>query len=286
MKNQHSNHLIQLTLATFFISTSGALGKYIDLPIPIIIWWRCIIAGVALFAFCNYKKFNLKLNSKSDIATVTISALLMGGHWITYFLALKLSNVALGMLSLFTFPILTAFLEPLLIKTKFDPFYILLGILVLFGLYILAPEFNLESSQLKGVLFGLLSAVFYALRNILSKKLTAKYNGSSVMFYQSLVVALVLSPALFFLDSNGLKEQFPYIIFLGLITTAIGHTMLVNSLKHFTVSTASIINSVQPIFGIILAFFFLNEIPNLNTFIGGSLILATVIIESVRSRNR
>ncbi|WMI66314.1 DMT family transporter [Aestuariibaculum sp. YM273] len=286
MKNQHSNHLIQLTLATFFISTSGALGKYIDLPIPVIIWWRCILSGITLFAFCNYKKFNLKLSSKTDITTVIISALLMGGHWITYFFALKLSNVALGMLSLFTFPILTAFLEPLFIKTKFDPFYILLGILVLLGLYILAPEFNLESSQVKGVLFGLLSAVFYALRNILSKKLTAKYNGSSVMFYQSLVVALILSPFLLFLDSNGLKEQFPYILFLGLITTAVGHSMLVNSLKHFTVSTASIINSIQPIFGIILAFFFLNEVPTLNTFIGGSLILATVIIESVRSRNR
>ena len=86
------------------------------------------------------------------------------------------------------------------------------------------------------------------------------------------------------MDLSGLQSQFPYLILIALLTTAIGHTMMVHSFKHFSVSTASIISSVQPIFGIILAFIFLNEIPNMNTFFGGSLILATVIIESIRSK--
>jgi drug/metabolite transporter (DMT)-like permease len=58
----------------------------------------------------------------------------------------------------------------------------------------------------------------------------------------------------------------------------------VNSLQHFSVSTASIISSIQPIFGIIIAYIFVNEIPSFNTYIGGSLILLTVVIESIRSR--
>ena len=45
----------------------------------------------------------------------------MGGHWITYFYALKFSNVAIGMLSLYTFPVMTALLEPFFIKVKLDP---------------------------------------------------------------------------------------------------------------------------------------------------------------------
>jgi drug/metabolite transporter (DMT)-like permease len=286
MKNQHTTNLIKLTLATLFISTSGALGKFIDMPIPVIIWWRCIIGGFILFLFCKYKKFNLKIDNRKDVFTVIMSGIFLGAHWITYFLALKLSNVAIGMLSLFAYPILTALLEPLFIKVKFDPVYILLGIMVLLGIYILAPEFNLESTYVKGVLFGLLSALFYALRNILSKKLTNTYNGSGVMLYQIGVLVIVLAPTLFYMDTSGIKTQLPYILTLAIVTTAIGHTMLVNSLKHFSVSTASIINSTQPIFGIIIAFIFLNEIPNLKTLIGGSLILATVIIESVRSRNK
>ncbi|WP_372754208.1 DMT family transporter [Mariniflexile sp.] len=285
MKNQHSNHLIQLTLATLFVSTSGALGKFIDMPTPIIIWWRSALGGLFLLAFIMYKKYNHKIHSKKDFTTIFISAILLGSHWITYFYALKLTNVAIGMLSLFVYPIITALLEPLFIKVKFDPVYIILGLMVLLGIYILAPEFNLESTYMQGILLGLLSASLYSLRLILSKKLTAVYNGTSIMFYQIAVLAIMLAPILFFMDTSAISTQFPYVLTLALLTTAIGHTMLVNSLKHFTVSTASIISSSQPIFGIIIAFFFLNEIPTLNTFLGGSLILATVIIESVRSRN-
>ena len=284
MQSNHTNHLLLLLLATLFISTSGALGKFIDMPTPVIIWWRSVLALVLLYGFCRYKKISLKIKSKKNISTIIISGLLMAAHWVTYFYALKLSNVAIGMLSLFTFPIITALLEPLFIKIKFDPIYIILGIMVLFGMYILVPEFNLENTHAKGVLLGLLSALFYALRNILSKKLVLQYSATSIMLYQVFVITIILSPVLFLMETSGIKTQYPYVIILAVLTTAIGHTMLVNSLKHFTVSTASIISSVQPILGIIIAFIFLSEIPTWNTFWGGLIILSTVIIESIRSR--
>ena len=284
MKNQHSNHLLLLLLATLFISTSGALGKFIDMPTPVIIWWRSILAMVLLYGFCRYKKISLKINSKQNITTIIISGLFMAAHWITYFYSLKLSNVAIGMLSLFTYPIITTLLEPLFIKVKFDPIYIILSLLVLFGMYILVPEFNLENTHVKGILLGLLSALFYALRNILSKKLVAHYNSTPIMLYQLFVITIVLLPVMFFMETSGIKTQYPYVILLAVLTTAIGHTMLVNSLNHFTVSTASIISSAQPVLGIIIAFVFLNEIPTWNTFWGGLIILSTVIIESMRSR--
>ena len=105
-----------------------------------------------------------------------------------------------------------------------------------------------------------------------------------LMFFQVAIMTVILAPVLFFMDSSNISTQYPYILLLALLTTAIGHTMFVNSLKYFKASTASIISSTQPIFGIIIAYFFLNEIPTTNTFIGGSLILATVIIESIRSK--
>lgn len=284
MNNQHNQQLFLLLLATLFISTSGALGKYIDMPIPVIIWWRSIIASVLLYAFCRYKKISLKITSKKEIALFIISALFLATHWITYFYALKLSNVAIGMLSLFVYPILTAFLEPLFIKVKFDPIYILLGVMVLIGIYILAPEFSLESTHVKGILFGLASALFYALRNIISKQLVTNNNGTSIMLFQISIISIVLLPVMFLMDTSGISTQFPYVVILAVVTTAVGHTMLVNSLKHFTVSTASIISSTQPILGIVIAFFFLNEIPTWNTFFGGLIILSTVVIESIRSR--
>ncbi|ALJ05963.1 multidrug transporter [Pseudalgibacter alginicilyticus] len=284
MKNQHSNHLLLLTLATLFISTSGTLGRFIDLPTSIIIWWRAALAALFLFIFSKYKKTNLKIHSRKDFFIILLSSLFLAAHWVTYFYALKLSNVALGMLSMFTFPIITTFLEPLFTNSKLSSIHIFLGALVLLGIYILAPSFDFESAHLKGIIFGVFSAFCYATRNLMLKKPAANYDGTSLMLFQTVIVTIVLFPVLFMKDLSNLSNQFPYLILLGLLTTAIGHSLFISSLKYFSVSTASIIGSTQPIFGIIIAFIFLGETPTLNTFIGGSLILITVIVESIRSR--
>ncbi|NRD24452.1 EamA family transporter [Winogradskyella litoriviva] len=283
-EKSHVNHLLLLIFATICLSTSGPLGKFIDMPTVVIIWWRSVLAAIFLFGFCKYKGISLKLINKKDRSTFFIAAFLMGAHWVTYFYALKLSNVAIGMISLFTFPVIIALLEPFFSKTKLDPIHIVLGVIVLIGIYFLAPEFDIKNNYLKGVLFGLLSAVCYALRILLLKGHVANYNGTMLMFYQVAIVTVLLAPVLLFMDSSNITTQYPYVLLLAIVTTTIGHTMFVNSLKYFKASTASIIASTQPIYGIIIAFFFLNEIPTIHTFVGGSLILATVIIESIRSK--
>ena len=107
MENSYFKNLSNLILATLFISTSGVLGKYIAMPSEVIIWFRSAFAMIFLYGFCKYKKISIKVPNFKHHVPLTISSLFMAIHWITYFYALKLSNVALGMLSLYTFPILT-----------------------------------------------------------------------------------------------------------------------------------------------------------------------------------
>lgn len=284
MENSHGKNLSFLLLGTLFVSTSGVLGKYIALPAEAIIFCRAILATVFIFIFCKIKKIDIKIKSRKDRISFIVSGFFMAAHWVTYFIALKLSNVALGMLSIYTFPVITAFLEPFFSKQKLNPVHVFLAVLVLIGVYILVPDFSLENDDLKGILFGIFSAFCYALRNLTIKKHVKEYNGSMLMLHQMVVVAVLLTPVLFFSDFSNLQSQIPLLVLIALLTTSIGHTMMVNSLKHFSVATASIISSVQPIFGIIIAYIFVNEIPSFNTFIGGSLILSTVVIESIRSK--
>ncbi|CAL2107873.1 EamA domain-containing membrane protein RarD [Tenacibaculum sp. 190524A02b] len=286
MQNDYIKNLAGLLIATFFISTSGVLGRYIAMPSEVIIWFRSAFAMIFLYIFCKYKKIDLKIKSPKHYLPFIISGIFMAAHWVTYFYALKLSNVAIGMLALYTFPVMLAFLEPIFLKVKFNPMHIVLGILVLIGLYILSPEFNLESSSMQGILFGLLSAICYSIRILILKQYVTQYNGVMLMLYQTLIISVCLLPVLFFMDTSGFQSQFPYLLLLAFLTTVIGHSLMVHSLQFFSVATASIISSVQPIFGIILAFFFLREIPTLNTFLGGSLILATVVIESIRNKKK
>ena len=286
MKNQHLKYLTELHLAMLFISTSGVLGRYISLPPAITIWWRCLFAAIILGVYCRFNNVSLKISNKKDLKTIILSGIFFGAHWVTYFYSLQLSNVAIAMLSIFTYPVITALLEPLFFKIKLNPKHVALGFLVLIGIYFLTPELNIENNYTKGILMGVISAVFYALRNLLLKKRIAKYDGSMLMFYQMLAILIILWPAFFIFKGVPSMNEWQAILILALLTTAIGHTLFVRSFKNFSIASASIMSSVQPIYGILLGMLFLAEIPSYTTIIGGALILSTVIIESVQSRKR
>ncbi|WP_340063011.1 DMT family transporter [Ascidiimonas aurantiaca] len=275
--------LLELNFAMMLISTSGALGRYITLAPPVTILLRAFMALSLLYLFCRIRKIPLFRGNKKDLTGIVFGGIFMGAHWITYFYALQLSNVAIGMLSIFTYPVITAFLEPILLKSRFNRSQLLLALLVLVGIYFLVPEFSLENSYTVAVLLGVLSALFYSLRNIIVKKHIPRYNGIALMWYQLLVITIFLVPVIPFFAWTGVVGQLPAILMLALFTTALGHTLYVMSFRHFSVTTASIMGSLQPLYGIIFGMVFLHEIPSWSTVIGGTLILISVIVEGMRS---
>ncbi len=282
---QHVRRLLEVNIAMLFISTSGVLGRYIDLPILVIIGLRAVFALFFLVLYCKWKGFSLAIQKEHLLAVLT-SGLFMGLHWITYFYALRLSNVAIGMISLFTYPVLTALLEPVLLKTKLQKTHLFLGFMVLLGIYFLVPSFDLKNKYTLAVAVGILSALFYALRNLILKTKAASYNGSMLMCYQMGVIGLLLLPSFFTVELEYIINRWQGIAVLAIITTAMGHTLFLNSFKYFSITTVSILSSVQPVFGILIGAVVLSEIPTLNTMIGGALILSSVVIESIRASRR
>lgn len=285
-KNPHLYYALLLNLGMLFISTSGVLGRYIALPPPVSIWFRSLIAILLLLLYARYKKFRFQINWKKHGAAVWWSGFFMALHWITYFFALQWSNVAIGMLSLFTYPIITVFLEPFFMPVQLQKRHLLLGVLILIGIYFLVPEFDLKNTATQGLLIGLFSALAYSLRNLILKKHNAMGNGSIQMIYQLGVIVLLLFPVLWIYPEADLSSQWPYLLVLGAVTTALGHTLFLSSFSHFSISTASILSSVQPLFGVLLGALFLSEIPDLKSIFGGLLILTTVVLESRSARSK
>jgi len=283
MKNRYVQHLLEINLAMFFIATSGALGRYVQLPVPVTIASRALLACVFLYLFCLWKGISLKVH-KNDLPVILFAGFLMGVHWVTYFYSLQLSTVAIGMLSLFTYPVMTAFLEPLILKTKLEGIHVLLALLVLIGIYFLNPNLDFDNSKTIAIGFGLFSALAYALRNVLMKKKISTYHGSMLMVYQTAFVGVILFPFFSMTTTTKLFGQWEGILMLALLTTAIGHTLFLMTFNHFKITTVSILSSIQPVYGILIGAVFLSEIPKLNTILGGTLILSAVLIESIRSK--
>ena len=284
MLKSNSLHFFLLNCAMVCISTSGALGRFISLAPLLTIWSRALIAFVLLLGFVFWKKKRILLNFKHEGVPTMLSGILMAGHWVTYFFALQWSSVAIGMLSLFTYPMITVLIEPLFFDISYQKRHLLLGLMILAGVYFLAPSFELNNTVTQGVLMGILSSVCYALRNILMKQKIATIDGSVLMLYQMGVTLIILLPALVYFETSSYTTNLPYLLILGVLTTAVGHTLFLNSFKNFSIGTVSIMSGIQPIYGILIGIFFLSEIPSGRSIIGGLLIILTVLIEQKSTR--
>jgi drug/metabolite transporter (DMT)-like permease len=217
-----------------------------------------------------------------------ILGVIVGLHWVTYFWAMQLSNIAIGMLSFFCYPVITVFLEPLFNKTRAHARDIFCALAVFVGVYLLIPELDVSNDTTLGIAIGVFSGFLFALRNVLHKRYFSHYKGTQAMFYQTLVVAIMLSP---FIDSNpldmsglvvdGKLGELGLLLLLSIIFTAMPHSFLANSLKNLSAKTAGLISCLQPLYGVMLAALLLGQWPSAMVYLGGSLIVMAAVFETI-----
>ena len=274
--------LLLLNVSMLFSSSSGAFGRSIDLSPPLTIVYRAFIALVLLALYGLIQRHRFQFDLKQHGLIVFLSGILMAIHWVLYFYALRWGSVAIGMLSLFTYPVFTSLLEPLFFDIKWQWRHLMMSMLIIIGIYFLTPSLDIKNICTQSLLMGLFSAFTYSLRNILLKKKIDAFKGSMLMFYQMVITFVMLIPTFVIYEKEDVTLQLPYIGALAILTT-IGHTLFINSFRYFNISTISILSSIQPLLGIALGVIFLSEIPNEHSIIGGLLILLTVVIESQKS---
>ncbi len=224
----------------------------------------------------------VSLPRKQDYRYFAISSILLSLHWVTYFQSIKMAGVALAMLSLFTYPIATAILEPIFFGTRHSRLELFFSILVLVGVALIVPEFSLANPSMQGVLLGLFSSVLYAIRNIMNRQHIAVYSGTKIMCYQLILSTLLLAPVLFVYSLNISAENWGKIALLALVTTAIAHTLFVQALSSFTTSTVSILSCLTPVYGILWAVWLAGEQLNENIIWGGLIIILTTLAQSIK----
>jgi len=263
------------------MSTSGVLGRYIQLDSTMATWWRCSIAAIALWFICKIAKIDLKIKSSSDLKKITIAGILLAVHFPTYFYSLDYSNVAIALLTLYTFPAFTAIIEPLFTKTPFKYIDLLLACCSLVGVMIMVPSFSLENEFSFAIILGLISSISYVFRNLILLEPAKIYPGSTLMFYQLVILSIVLSPFWLFIDGIPSKNDWQALLALALVTTVLGHTLFVMSLRKLNATTASLMSCLAPVLAICWAYLFLNEVPTTKTILGGIIILTTVVYKTI-----
>lgn len=271
--------LAYTNLAVMLFGLAGVLGKLSGLPAPLIVLGRVVIASLALMIVVRWLHLYTRPRATREAAVLLAQGVLLAIHWTTFFQAINVSSVAVGLLAFSSFPLFTVVFEPILLRQRPNLIQMLAALAIIPGIYLLVPVFDVTDSTTVGVLWGLASGMTFALLSVLNRWLARGYSSLVISLYQETVAAVVLLPALIWFPAVQLlhPQTLVALVCLGLFCTAFAHTLFIEGLKSITAQLASLIASLEPVWGIMFAFAFLHEIPTTRTLLGGSIIVFVTI---------
>lgn len=280
----NTKNLFQVHIAVFLFGLAGLFGKLVDLPSTIIVLGRVLFATVFLVFILLYMKQSIKLKQKRDYFYLTILGVILAIHWVTFFQSIQVSTVAIGLLSFSTFPVFTTFLEPYFFKEKIKLPDIAIAFITFLGIVLVIPKFELGNNITQGVLWGIASGFTFAILSILNRKYVKDYSALVIAFYQDSIATIALIPFLFISKPIFLLNNILLLVLLGVVFTATAHSLFIKGLTNVKAQTASIIGSLEPVYGIIFAIIILSEIPTTRVILGGAIILGATFYATIKSK--
>jgi drug/metabolite transporter (DMT)-like permease len=277
--NPRKQGLLFVHLAVLCFGFPGVISKLLPLNAVSLTWFRVFLATVGLLLVIFWQREKLIVSWSADSWLILISGALLAFHWTAFFKSVQVSTVAIGLLSYSTFPVFTVFLEPWLLKLKFNKGYLPFAIICFFGVAIMVPEVRFGNRIFLGVVWGVISGLSFSFLTIINRKLSPHYSSLVLAFYQDGLAMIFLLPL--FLLSRTIAFHFTtaevlLLLFLGLVCTAGAHSLFIHGLRFIEARLSSLISALEPVYGIIFGFIILKEVPAIRTVLGGLFILGSV----------
>ena len=254
------------------------------------VWYRMLFAVLGLLVFLWYKKTNIAIPINQAFKLLSVG-LIVAVHWITFFHAIKISNISVTLGIFSSGALFASILEPLFFKKKIDSIEFLIGIFIVIGIYLI---FRYETEYIMGIITAIIATILGTVFTIINKKYTTQHPPSVISFYEMLGGTLGIS--LYLLVTNGFTAHFfepsisdiSYLLILGLICTAFAFAVSVDVMKELSAYTVILSVNMEPIYGIILAFFIFGESEYMTGgFYAGTLvILASVFLYPIIKHRR
>ena len=283
MQKNNLKHFIHLHFLVFIAGFTAVLGELITNSSVSIVWHRMLIASILTIFFILLKKKSLKINLK-QLLKYSFLGLIIALHWITFFEGIEQSNISVTLAMFSTAAFFTSFLEPLFFKRKIIFYEIILGLLVVIGVFLI---FNAEFNFINGIILGILSAFFASLFSVLNGVMIKNDSAIKISFYEFVSGVIFITIYLIFTENintlnieNYLSLNYLYIFILGSVCTAYAFIASVYLLKFITPYSVVLTYNLEPIYGILLALLFFgdNEKMSFQFYIGLFLILSSVLI--------
>lgn len=285
MQESKLKNYLLLHLIVFIWGFTAILGALISIDAIPLVWYRMGLASIFILMYLLVRKRNLRIDKKAIVKFI-FSGIIIAIHWITFFKAIKVSNVSVALVTMSTGAFFTSLIEPIFFKRKIKPIEILLGLIVVAGLYII---FNFESQYSLGIIYALISSFLSALFAVLNGLYIKEYKANIISFYQLLFGTLGVT--VFLLITNGFSVDFfqlpnsdwLYLFVLSSICTAFAFIASVEVMKYLTPYTVMLTINLEPVYAIILALLIFGEKEQMNPefYIGAFIVLFVVLLNGL-----
>ncbi|MDB5121715.1 MAG: EamA family transporter [Sphingobacteriales bacterium] len=274
-----TKNLIILHLTVFVWGFTGILGKLISIGAIALVWYRVLIAFIALFIYFKASKTAIKV-SRNTFLKLFFTGAIVGLHWILFFQSIKLSTVSVALVCLSSLTLFTAILEPLFNRKKVDILDVFTGLLIIVGITLI---FNFESRYKLGIISGLSCALCASIFSIINSKQIKNRSAPIISFYELAGAWVWIS--LYNLITEGFGTlTFPgtvdlvYLLILGILCTAVAYVAGVSVMQDLSAFKVALITNLEPVYGIILAFIFFGKKEQMT---GGFYLGAIIVLTSI-----
>jgi drug/metabolite transporter (DMT)-like permease len=277
----------QLHAAILLAGFTGILGRLITLNEGLLVWYRLLFTVVTLWLLFYFTKKIERIAARSLMKIFAISFTL-ALHWVTFYGSIKYANVSVALVCFSAVGFFTAILEPLIMRKPFSLAEILLGLMVMAGIYII---FRFDPEYKTGIIIGIISALLGSLFPIYNRRLLETHTAETVTLYELTGAFLTLSllmplyiwlfPADHYVPT---VSDFLWLLGLSWFCTVLAFQLLVNSLKKISAFTVNLSYNLEPVYGILLAFVVYKENKYLGSsfYIGLGIIVLSVVLQTLR----
>ncbi len=283
LKNHFKLHFVVL-----LYGFTAILGKLITLPAPQMVWYRMLIAFLVLGGYLWYKKLPVAIGFNNILRLMGVG-LVVAFHWITFFHAVKISNVSVTLGCMASTTLFASFMEPIIFRKRIKWLEVIIGLVIIIGLYLI---FQFELTYWKGIITALISAFLAGLFTVLNKLFIDKHHPVTISFYEMASGFISIGVFLLFmgvLPANLLAPtnlDILYILILGVACTAYAFVVAVDVMKVLSAYTVVLAINMEPVYGILLAFviFGQSEFMSAGFYLGTLVILAAVFLHPILTR--
>lgn len=285
MQGDKLRNYFHLHFIVFIWGFTAVLGALITLDALPLVWYRMSIAVGIILVYLLIKKISFRVPKKT-LAGFLIAGLVIAVHWLTFFKAIKVSNVSVTLACLSTGAFFASIIEPIWFGRKVIWYEVVFGLIVICGLYII---FSFEGDYFWGILLALSSAFLSALFSMINVNYSKMYNPAVISFWELLGGVIFFSIYLLFTGSFNVQfftvsaSDWIWLFALASFCTAYAFIASVHVLKFLTPYTVMLTINLEPIYGILLAVIVFNDKEQMSTpfYIGAAIILSTVILNGV-----